>query len=209
MHVGTSGSRARGWRGPGCGHSRTANPEVVAVFDHDVRGVGAHRVHLQHELGLRFRQPEDLARRRNEDARHYLKLAAPAPNTRHSHGSSGSCGDSGRDGHQAQGTGLTHHPPQEKVLCRQRLPYTFAPAAPRETPASRTLEDDGQASWTRGTAWDLSSASATARRGGSAAEAGALQHGRSEQHGLGGRFKEYQRSKASQNSRTSILTPEW
>ena len=78
VHVGTSGSRARGWRGPGCGHSRTANTEDVADFDHDVRAVGALRAHLQHELGLRFRQPEDLARRRNEDARHYLKLAAPA-----------------------------------------------------------------------------------------------------------------------------------
>ena len=78
VHVGTSGSRARGWRGPGCGHSRTANPEVVAVFDHEVRGVGAHRVHLQDELGLRLRQREDLARRRNVGARHYLKLAAPA-----------------------------------------------------------------------------------------------------------------------------------
>ena len=101
-----------------------------------------------------------------------------------------------------------HHSHQEKVAARQRLPYTFAPAAPRETPASRTLEEDGQASWTRGTAWDLSSASATARRGGSAAEAGALQHGRSEQHGLGGRFKDDRRSKTSQNTGTSILTPE-
>ena len=208
MHVGTSGSRARGWRGPGCGHSRTANTEDVAVVDHDVRAVGALRANLQHELGLRLRQREDLARRRNEDARPYLKLAAPAPNTQDSHGSSGACEDSGRDGHQAQGTGLTHHPPQEKVLCRQRLPYTFAPAAPRKTPASRTLEDDGQASWTRGTAWDLSSASATARRGGSAAETGALQHGRSEQHGLGALSNVGRRSKTSQNSGTSILTPE-
>ena len=71
------------------------------------------------------------------------------------------------------------------------------------------LEDDGHTSWTRGTAWDLRSASATARRGGSAAEAGVLQHGRGEQHGLGGRFKDDRRSKTSQNSGTSILTPEW
>ena len=70
------------------------------------------------------------------------------------------------------------------------------------------LEDDGHASWTRGTAWDLSSASATARRGGSAAEAGALQHGRSEQHGLGALSNVGRRSKTSQNSGTSILTPE-
>ena len=85
VHTGTSGSQARGRRGPGCGHSRTANTEVVAVFDHDVRAVGALRAHLQNELGLRLRQREDLDIRRNVGARRSQKLAAPAPNTRHGH----------------------------------------------------------------------------------------------------------------------------